>query len=144
MAFNRKVFFALTVLAMGFSGGFLAQLWFAPTQVEAANNRVFQGSGVYVYGPDSNPRMAMGTYAASGEKGLPFMGLSDNKGDLRLLFRLFGPNEVPVLIFKDSHHRDRMVIGLGLNDSGEEPFIATFDKSGKKHLLMGKYLEHQH
>jgi len=72
------------------------------------------------------------------------MGLSDNKGELRMLFRLFGPNEVPVLIFKDSQHRDRMVLGLDLYDNDEEPFIATFDKSGKKQLLVGKYLERQH
>jgi hypothetical protein len=127
------------ILTMGFAGGVFAQIWLSPSKAEAAISRIFQGSQVYLYGSDDNPRVQMGTYTASGEKGLPFIGLSDNKGKLRMLFRLYGPNEVPVLIFKDNHHRDRMVIGLNLNDSDQEPFIVTFDKSGDKHLLMGKY-----
>lgn len=137
MTFYRKVFFALMILAMGFSGGVFAQLWLSPSPAEAANEKVIR-----LYGPDGRERLQLGTYDGSyskAEKGLPLIGFSDNKGGLRLLFRLAGRNESPVLVFKDSHHRDRMVIGLGLNENKEEPFIAFFDKSGKKHLLMGNY-----
>jgi hypothetical protein len=139
MTFHRKVFFALMILAMGFAGGVFAQIWLTPSKAEAAINRVFQGSQIFLYGPDNNPRLQMATYSAKGERGLPLIGFSDNKGGLRLLFRLAGRNESPVLVFKDKKHQDRMVIGLGMTDRGEEPFIAFFDKSGDKHLLMGEY-----
>lgn len=138
MTFYKKVFFALMILVMGFSGGVFAQLWFAPTLAEAANNKIFQGSQVFLYGADRKPRLQLGTYDGSyskAEKGLPLIGFSDNKGELRMLFRLAGGNESPVLVFKDSHHRDRMVIGLGLDDNEEAPFIAFIDKSGKTHLV---------
>ncbi len=139
MTFYKKLLFAFMTLAVGFSGGIFAQVWLSPTQAEASNDRVFQGGQIYLYGTDRNPRIQMGTYLARGEKGLPFIGLSDNKGGLRLLFRLAGRNESPVLVFKDKNHRDRMVIGLGMNGSDEEAFIATFDESGDKDMLVGKY-----
>ena len=124
---------------MGFTGGVFAQIWLAPAPAEAGNGRIFQGDHIYLYGPDRNPRLILGTYSQPGEKGLPSIGLSDNKGNLRLLFRLYGKNESPVLVFKDTHHRDRMVIGLGLQAGDEAPFIASIDESGKKHMVMGKY-----
>ena len=74
MTFYKKVFFALMILAMGFSGGVFAQLWFSPTPAEAANNKVFQGSQVFLYGADRKPRLQLGTYDGSyskAEKGLP-------------------------------------------------------------------------
>ena len=44
-----------------------------------------------------------------------------------------------MLVFKDRKGRDRIVLGLGLNDSGDEPFLARFDARGRKHLVFGKY-----
>jgi len=139
MNFRGRVIFLLMVLATGFSGGVLAQLWFSPSKANAGINRNFTGHMINLVGPDGRQRILMGSYNAASEKGQPFIGLSDNLGELRLLFRLAGSNESPVLVFKDRKHRDRMVMGMALNDRGEEPFIAFFDKSGKKHLLMGKY-----
>ena len=165
MNFRGQAIFLLMVLATGFSGGVLAQLWFSPSKAIAGNNRTLSANTIYLQsaggkqqavlwgqpngggmislmGPDGKQRIQLGSYDGShskSEKGLPLIGLSDNRGDLRLLFRLAGSNESPVLVFKDKKHRDRMVIGMALNDRGEEPFIAFFDKSGKKHLLMGKY-----
>jgi hypothetical protein len=97
---------------------------------------------ISLMGADGKQRIQLGSYDGSyskSEKGLPLIGFSDNQGGLRMLFRLAGSNESPVLVFKDRKHRDRMVIGLSLNGNSEEPFIAFFDKSGKKHLLMGAY-----
>ena len=139
MTFYKKLLFALVVLATGFSGGVFAQIWFSPTPAEAGNGRIFQGDHVYLYGPGRNPRLQMGTYSQSGEKGLPFIGLSDNKGKLRFLFRLYGQNESPVLIFKDTRGQDRMVLGLGFSAGDEAPFIASIDESGEKHSVMGNY-----
>lgn len=90
------------------------------------------------YGPDGKIRLQFGTYTAAGEAGLPLVALSDNQGEIRLLLRLAGANESPVLIFKDKQHRDRMIMGLGL--SGEqEPFLAYFDKNGQKRMAFGEY-----
>ena len=36
-------------------------------------------------------------------------------------------------------YSDRMVLGLALNDAGEEPFLAYFDREGVKHTLLGKW-----
>lgn len=98
-----------------------------------------QGSPIQdFYGADGKTRMQLGTYTAPGEAGLPMVALSDNQGEIRLLLRLAGANESPVLIFKDKEHRDRMVMGLGLNGE-QSPFLAYFDKDGKKHMAFGDY-----
>lgn len=50
-------------------------------------------------------RLQLGTYDGSvvaSEKGLPLIGLSDNSQRLRLLLRVAGKNESPVLVFKDT------------------------------------------
>lgn len=91
------------------------------------------------YGQDDNIRLQQGLYNAPGEAGLPLTGFSDNHGNLRLLLRLAGPNESPVIIMKDRQHRDRVVLGLGMADAGEEPFLAVIDASGRKKMLFGNY-----
>ena len=95
-----------------------------------------------LYGFDGKMRVQLGSYSgdyAAAEKGQPMAGLYDNHADLRLLLRLAGKNESPVLVMKDKQHRDRIVMGLGLNDPGEEPFLAYFDNAGNKHMVMGSY-----
>jgi hypothetical protein len=152
----------MLLLAASFLGGMASNVLFTAKSASAQSQQTLNAERLYFTGPDGRnggqvyfvdgsgaiislnaddqkQRIQIGTYNGAGEKGLPFIGLSDNKGDLRLLFRLAGSNESPVLIFKDSQHRDRMVMGLGLNDSAEEPFIAYFDKSGNKQMLMGSY-----
>lgn len=152
---------AVLLLAVSFLGGLLSSYLLAPETVSAeelqrlsAYVRVLQREGLaegdprtpgallQLYAYDGEPRMQLGTYSGAyskAEKGLPLIGLSDNGGGLRLLFRLAGRNESPVIVFKDRNKRDRLVIGLGLNDSDEEPFIVHFDKDGRKHLLLGRY-----
>ncbi len=34
----------------------------------------------------------------------------------------------PVIVFKDTNHPERMVIGLGIQGSEEDAFIAVIDK----------------
>jgi len=130
MSLRKRLINLILPVIAGFLGG--ALLW-APAG---------GGGQLGLMGADGEQRLGLGTYDGSyakSETGLPFVGLSDNRQGLRLLFRLAGKNESPVLVFKDTRHRDRMVIGLGMSDAGEEPFIAFFDASGKKHLLMGRY-----
>jgi len=97
------------------------------------------GGLLNLYGEDGSLRIQAGTYSAAGERGLPLIGLSDNKAKLRMLFRLAGRNESPVLIFKDKSGRDRIVMGLDMSDSAQEPFLALIDKKGKKRPIFGKY-----
>jgi len=88
---------------------------------------------------DGSQRLQLGTYSGSGEQGLPLVGLSDNGSELRMLMRLAGPNESPVMIFKDKGGRDRIVLGLGLQDAAQEPFLAVFDEHGAKKMIFGAY-----
>ena len=95
-----------------------------------------------LYGADGKLRIQIGTYTgdvSSAEKGLPVMTFSDNQGRLKMLLRIAGPNQSPVLVMKDNQERDRIVLGLSLGDSGEEPFLATFDRNGAKHMVFGDY-----
>lgn len=104
------------------------------------------------YGDDGQVRLQIGTYpgtycgsgsaarcGGADERGLPMMGFSDNSGNLKMLFRLAGTNQSPVIIMKDNQHRDRVVMGLSLNEAKQEPFLATFDNDGNKKLIYGDY-----
>ena len=152
----KKLLQGSALLFCAFAGGFAAQVMLTSTPSEAASRMsyfllgddalpkgleayVYQGSpGQNFYAADGKIRLQLGTYTAPGEKGLPLVSLNDNKGDIRMLLRLAGPNEAPVLIFKDKNHRDRMVMGLSLSGE-EEPFLATYDSSGAKTNVFGTY-----
>lgn len=95
-----------------------------------------------LYGEDGKLRLQIGTYGgevSSAEKGLPMIGFSDNQGRLKMLLRLAGQNQSPVLVMKDNQQNDRVVLGLSLNNANEEPFLATFDRNGNKHMVFGEY-----
>lgn len=86
-------------------------------------------------------RLQMGTYPGdvrSNETGLPVVTLYDRSNDLKELFRLDGDNQTPLVIFK-SHGSNRLIMGLAINDSAEEPFLAYFDKRGAQHMLFGSF-----
>lgn len=153
--------FFVLVLA-SFLGGMFSNLLMTSTGAEAQGQQTLAAERLYFIGPDGRDggqvyfadgsgailslnahddkqRVQIGTYNSSGEKGLPFIGLWDNAGALRMLLRLAGGNESPVLIFKDRQGNDRMVMGLGLNDAGQEPFITYTDKAGIKKTILGSY-----
>ena len=119
-----------------FSGGLFFQWISAPRILEAAGSRILQADQLWLYGVDGKQRLQMGTYTASSEAGLPLVGFSDNSGNLRLLLRLAGTNESPVLVFKDKNHQDRIVLGLSPNDSSEAPFLTYMDKDGNSRQLL--------
>lgn len=113
-------------------------------QPEAARAQIgaLTGSMLNIDGPDGRLRVQAGYYDgsyATAEKGQPLVALYDNSHNIRLLLRLAGHNESPVLVFKDTNHRDRMVEGLGMEGAEQEPFIAVFDRNGVKKLLTGSY-----
>ncbi|HEY3999909.1 MAG TPA: hypothetical protein VGO93_13630 [Candidatus Xenobia bacterium] len=123
------------VLVGGIIGGLLSPL----ARPAVAQNTVYQGQQLWILGSDGRQRIQLGTYASGGEAGQPAMGLTDNHGHLRFLFRLAGRNDSPVLVMKDRGGRDRLVMGLGLNDDAQEPFLAVIDSRGQKKLLTGSY-----
>jgi hypothetical protein len=96
------------------------------------------------YGENGTLRLQLGTYSgpekAGSEGGLPLIGLSDTMGRLRMLFRLAqGKNQSPVIVFKDTKGKDRIILGTAFNDGDEDPFLAYFDKHGGKHTVFGKF-----
>lgn len=110
--------------------------------VVRAQMSALTGSMLNLDGPDGQLRVQAGYYDGSysaAERGQPLVALYDNKHNIRLLLRLAGHNESPVIVFKDTSHRDRMVIGLGMEGTEQEPFIAVFDRNGTKKLLTGSY-----
>jgi hypothetical protein len=94
--------------------------------------------GQNFYATDGKIRLQMGMYTAEGERGLPLVDLNDNSGNIRMLLRLAGENESPVLIFKDKNHNDRMVMGLGLSGN-EDPFLVVYDANGRKKNIFGSF-----
>jgi len=121
----------------GLAGSFLFQCGGA-----LAQNSLLSGSMLILNGPDGQMRVQAGHYDgaySAAEKGQPLLALYDNKHNIRMLLRLAGRNESPVVIFKDTNHRDRMVIGLAMEGNDQDPFIAIFDKNGGKKLLTGAY-----
>ncbi|MBS2038888.1 hypothetical protein JST97_28155 [bacterium] len=118
--------------AVALLGGFVgASLRLPPAQADASD-------ALWIKGPDGRDRIQIATYTAASERGLPLVGLFDNRSQLRLLLRLAGPNESPVMVLKDPRGRDRLVLGLGLNGSGD-PFCSITDSQGRKTDVFGHY-----
>jgi len=154
---TRRLFLQLAVLAaFSFAGGF-AGTFFTSHRAEAQQQQSFfglsdgknaKGVNMYVsdgqggqvfYGENGQMRLQMGTYNGAGERGLPLMALSDTSGHIRMLFRLAGENESPVIVMKDKTGTDRLVMGLGLSDSKQEPFLSVTDASGHRQNVFGSY-----
>jgi hypothetical protein len=149
----------ILVAAFAFAGGFAAQLvmgtatghadgtWQRANALMVADDKNKKGIETYIvdgqpgqmfYGEDGKIRLQLGTYTAPGERGMPLVGLSDTNDHLRLLLRIFGPNEVPVLIMKDNEGRDRLVMGLDLSNGDQEPFLRVTDKNGQTRDILAK------
>lgn len=153
---KKNIIALFSICLFAFMGGFAAQVVMSshPSFAEEfADYFKVSGTGnpkgieMYVndaspaqnfYAADGKIRLQFGTYVAAGERGLPLIAMSDNKGDIKMLFRLAGANESPVIIMKDNQHRDRVVMGLGL--SGDQaPFLSIIDKDGNKQNIFGSY-----
>jgi hypothetical protein len=106
-----------------------------------------------LYGMDGKLRLQFGTYLGKidvppgepnpyreDEKGLPYFTLSDNEGRLKMVIRLDGPKQGPLIIMKDNTGTNRMIMGLDIWDKAEEPFLVTWDKDGKQHDIIGNFV----
>jgi hypothetical protein len=153
---KKILFVGLPIVIFSFLGGFSAQILMsshpslASSMVSYFNlGDATNKKGIELYVNDASPaqnfyaadgkiRLQMGTYTAAGERGLPLIAMSDNKGSIKMLFRLAGANESPVIIMKDNQQRDRIVMGLGLNGN-DNPFLSIIDENGIKRDIFGTY-----
>ena len=129
---NLKIY--SVAFLVGSIGSLVMQFSFSPYLARAASNQI-TADFFSVVGFDGRQRLQLATYDGSyskAEKGQPLIGFSDNKGKLRLLLRLAGANESPAIVLKDTNGKDRLVMGLALNDAGEEPYIYFYDQQGKR------------
>lgn len=122
------------VCFFAFAGGFAGHMW---TNAAEAQNPATRP--LFFYGDDGRPRLQLGMYTAAYEKDLPLVGLSDNAGRLRMLFRLAGESQSPVIIMKDRKGQDRLVMGLDLGGDEDAPFLSVIDADGKKKNIFGVY-----
>ncbi|HYD17876.1 MAG TPA: hypothetical protein VEF76_05315 [Patescibacteria group bacterium] len=148
---------AMVTAAFSFLGGFAAEIAFRPTAAVAQgqsdsyfalrDTKNAKGITTYVndgqpgqifYGENGQMRLQMGTYNGADERGLPLIALSDTNGHIRLLFRLAGENESPVLIMKDKNGSDRIVMGLQLS-GGQNPFLHITNDDGSTKDVFGVY-----
>ena len=161
---DKKVFLSVFILAVaGFLGGVFSDQFLRPSfEVIGAHRSsglssfvdgngqermdigVARGQAIQdIYGADGNLRLQFGTYDGSvraDEKGLPSFTLYDNRGRLKMVLRLDGPNQGPLIIMKDNSGTNRMIMGLDIWDKAEEPFLVTWDKDGKQHDIIGNFV----
>jgi hypothetical protein len=88
---------------------------------------------LFVFDKEGKIRLEAGVYG----DGQPFFGLFDAKYNALGLFRVAGSQGSPVLVLK-AGGRDRMIVGLGMNDPAQEPFVEYYDVKGEKHELIEK------
>lgn len=80
---------------------------FASVELFSGGKRVgYIGSGnaghgsLFLFNPEGGVEVQMGAYDSGAEKGQTLMGLHDKKGSLRLLMRLHGAQDSPVIVMK--------------------------------------------
>lgn len=158
----KRVTHFLIIAFFAFAGGFAAQLLMGATTghadgvwqsvhglmvTDAKNTKGIESyindgqTGQIFYGEDGKMRIQMGTYSGAGERGLPLLSLNDNRGEIKMLLRLAGPSESPVIVMKDNSGRDRLVMGLAFDDK-QEPFLNITSADGESKDVFGHYGGH--
>lgn len=151
----RKFLQMLPVLVAGFAGGMAGAVLMQPSPLLAAQSseqappksmlpldlynisgkrvaymgpgQIHQGT-FFLYDAKQNVRIQMGSYTGRREEGQALIGLHDRHNRLRLLLRIAGHEDAPVMVFKDQYGRDRLEIGLF--GGAEEPYVKVTDKNG--------------
>ena len=93
------------------------------------------GQGVVFIADDlGNVRLQMGSYDTGEEQGQALLGMHDRLNNLRLLFRLFGPEDSPTVILKDKSGQDQIV--MGLEGKPETPYFLYRNSKGQMVSLL--------
>jgi hypothetical protein len=91
--------------------------------------------GIFFYDTHGRNRLVLGVYSpAEGE--YPFVVLNDTHQLAAGIFRLFGPQETPVVVLKNKG-ADRSI--LGLNPNSTDPFLVNYSADRTKTAVFGNF-----
>ncbi len=90
---------------------------------------------LFMFDKKGNCRTQMGVHAG----GLPFLSLQDDKQAFRGLFRLDGPNQAPLWIFKENDSAPRLIVGLDMSGIEHNGFVSHFERGGNQADLTGSF-----
>lgn len=93
------------------------------------------GPGLFFYDSQARNRLVLGLYSPA-ESEYPFVVLNDTHQAAAGIFRLFGPQETPVVVLKNKG-ADRSIFGL--NPGSTEPFLVNYSAERKKTAVFGSF-----
>lgn len=88
--------------------------------------------GFWLFDEKGTARVAMGIYP----DGTSHFGLQDKQGQMIQLMRSIGPEESPLLIFKN---RGQDMMLMGLNQAQHAPFLMNYEKDRQRKMVFGTY-----
>jgi hypothetical protein len=91
--------------------------------------------GLFFYDTHGRNRLVLGIYSPA-ENEYPFVVLNDTHQLAAGIFRLFGPQETPVVVLKNKG-ADRSI--LGLNPNSTDPFLVNYSADRSKTAVFGSY-----
>jgi hypothetical protein len=91
--------------------------------------------GLFFYDTHGRNRLVLGVYSPA-EDEYPFVVLNDTHQLAAGIFRLFGPQETPVVVLKNKG-ADRSI--LGLNPNSTDPFLVNYSADRTKTAVFGSF-----
>jgi hypothetical protein len=91
--------------------------------------------GLFFYDTHGRNRLVLGIYSPA-ENEYPFVVLNDTHQLAAGIFRLFGPQETPVVVLKNKG-ADRSIFGL--NPNSTDPFLVNYSTDRSKTAVFGSY-----
>jgi hypothetical protein len=91
--------------------------------------------GLFFYDTHGRNRLVLGIYSPA-ENEYPFVVLNDTHQLAAGIFRLFGPQDTPVVVLKNKG-ADRSIFGL--NPNSTDPFLVNYSADRGKTALFGSY-----
>jgi hypothetical protein len=91
--------------------------------------------GLFFYDTHGKNRLVLGIYSPA-ENEYPFVVLNDTHQLAAGIFRLFGPQETPVVVLKNKG-ADRSIFGL--NPNSTDPFLVNYSADRSKTAVFGSY-----
>jgi hypothetical protein len=88
--------------------------------------------GIWIFDRNGKVRLSIGLYGDNNSS----IVLNDENEQAVQIFRTVGPRAAPVLVMK-SQGRDRIV--MGLDGTGQDPFLVLYGADGAKQSVFGRY-----
>lgn len=93
------------------------------------------GPGLFFYDTHGANRLVLGLYSVT-ESEYPFVVLNDTHQAAAGIFRLFGPQQAPVVVLKNKG-QDRSIFGL--HPASTEPFLVNYSSDHTKTAVFGNF-----